>query len=97
MLAVCFVSVLLDESESAILERVFGAGKETWSPAVAEAILQIRFPDADLQRMRALLEKVQAGSLDPEEEKTLGDYERVGRMMEIMKSRARRTLARPVG
>ena len=48
----------------------------------------------DLARMHALALRGQAGQLAPGEETELESYRRIGRMLELMRSKARRSLAR---
>jgi hypothetical protein len=47
--------------------------------------------------MHELALKAQEGQLTPEEEVAIDNYERVGMMLSILKSKARRVLKRPGG
>ena len=83
---------MLESSEAAILDRVFQPDSGDWPQAAAEAILSIAFDQTDRERMTGLLEKAKAGELSAEEAETLEHYRHVGRLLELMKSRARRSL-----
>ena len=82
----------LESSEAAILDRVFRPDAGDWPRAAAEAILGVGFDRADREQMTRLLEKAKAGELLPEEAETLENYRHIGRLLELMKSRARRSL-----
>ena len=86
------MSIMLESSEAAILDRVFQPDSGDWPQAAAEAILSIAFDQTDRERMTGLLEKAKAGELSAEEAETLEHYRHVGRLLELMKSRARRSL-----
>jgi len=86
------MSSQLENSEAAILSRVIQPGSGDWSPAAAEAILGIGFNETDQEQMTALLEKAKAGDLTDEESEALEHYRHIGKLLELMKSRARRSL-----
>ena len=86
------MSVVLETSEAAILDRVFQPDSGDWPRAAAESILSIGFDQTDRERMTSLLEKAKAAELSAEEAETLENYRNVGRLLELMKSRARRSL-----
>ena len=83
---------MLESSEAAILGRVFRPEAAGWPRAAAEAILAVGFSPDDREQMSRLLEKAKAGELRPEETETLENYRHIGRLLELMKSRARRSL-----
>jgi hypothetical protein len=87
------MSVGIENSEAAILNRVFCPGEGDWPRAAAEAILRAGFGPDDRERMVGLLEKAKAGELNPEEAATLENYRHIGRLLELMKSKARRSLS----
>ena len=92
------MSAVLETSEAAILGRVFKPEIGGWPRAAAEAILGVSFDGEDRDRMVALLERAKAGELSAEEAEELEHYRHVGRLLELMKSRARRSLqATPAG
>ncbi len=86
------MSASFDTSEAAILDRVLRVDSADWPAPAAAAILAMRFDESDRARMVALLERAKAGELAPEETGELKNYEHVGRLLELMKSRARRSL-----
>ena len=86
------MSSQLESSEVAILDRVIQPDSGDWPRAAAEAILSIGFNETDQQRMTALLEKAKDGNLTSEESQALENYRHVGKLLELMKSRARRSL-----
>ncbi len=83
---------MFESSEAAILDRVFQPAAGDWPKAAAEAILSISFVKTDLDRMTSLLEKAKAGELSALETQMLENYRHVGKLLELMKSRARRSL-----
>ncbi len=86
------MSVTLVSTEAAILDRVFRSDAANWPPEAAQALLGIGFDRNDRQRMTRLLQKAKAGQLSLEEAETLDNYRHIGRLLELMKSRARRSL-----
>jgi len=79
-------------SEVAILSRVLEPEKPTLSAAAARAILALDFPQADKEHLRYLSAKAREGTLTPEEQVAVDNYERVGHLLNIMQSKARRSL-----
>lgn len=86
------MSAQLESSEVAILSRVIQPDSGDWSRAAAEAILGIGLNETDKEQMTALLEKAKAGELTNEESDALEHYRHIGKLLELMKSRARRSL-----
>ena len=82
----------LESSEAAILNRVIQPDAGNWPKPAAEAILEMGFKETDLRRMSALLERAKAGELTNEESEALEHYRHIGKLLELMKSRARRSL-----
>jgi len=76
-------------SETAILSRVFKPSQGDLPPAAAEALLQLDFDPSDLARMHELAEKNQAGELIDTEFAELENYRSVGRLLDIVRSKAR--------
>jgi hypothetical protein len=81
-----------DTSEVAILSRVLEPDKPTLSAMAARDILALDFRPADKERMRMLSAKARAGTLTPDEQVAIDNYERVGHLLNIMQSKARRSL-----
>jgi len=80
--------------EAAILARVIQAEKDDLSPAAAKALLRLHFIPSDRERMHALATKHQEGNLTVAEERELDSYRRVGRLLDLLGARARRSLAK---
>jgi hypothetical protein len=79
-------------SEVAIFGRLLEPEKPTLPAAAARAILALSFPEADQQRMRELSAKAREGTLTPDEQAEIDNYERVGHVLSLWKSKARRSL-----
>lgn len=93
--APCYLEVMnpaIDKSEAAILDRVFRPNAADWPRAAAEAILDIGFDPSDRERMAQLMEMAKDGELSSEQVEELEHYRHIGRLLELMKSRARRSL-----
>jgi hypothetical protein len=80
----------LESSEAAILDRIMRPSVGGWPRAAAEAILTVTFDTQDRERMSHLMEKAKAGDLSQSEVEEMENYRHVGRLLELMKSRARR-------
>jgi hypothetical protein len=81
-------------SEGAIFCRVLEPDQATLSTAAAKAILDFDFNQADKDRMRELSAKTGEGTLTDEEQAEINNYERVGHILSLMKSKARLSLTR---
>jgi len=79
-------------SEAALWGRLFDPASTDLSPEAAQYLLGLRFPQRDINRMHALAEKARSGTLTLEEHIELDNYERVGHVLSIMKSKARKAL-----
>jgi hypothetical protein len=64
------------------------------SPRVARAILGLSMPKNDISRMHEFSAQARAGTLMPEEEAEMDNFECVGSMLSILKSKARQVLRR---
>src|SRR5687768_11383051 len=78
------------KSGAAIWDRVMRNAAP--SPIAARALLQLQFPASDRERMRDLAAKARAGTLTPDEEWETDAYERLGCLLDILHSKARRVL-----
>jgi hypothetical protein len=76
-------------SEVAIFGRVLDADHATLTVPAALTILTFGFGDADKDRMRELSSKANQGTLTEEEQEEINNYEKVGHMLSLMKSKAR--------
>ncbi len=81
-----------DNNEVSILNRILRPKSPTFSPTTAEDILTLDFDQADKDRMRQLSAKARAGTLTAKEDAEAGKYELVGHLLNIMQSKARRSL-----
>jgi hypothetical protein len=78
--------------EGAIWGRLLDPAKPTLSAEAARAVLVLDFPPADKERMNELAARARAGTIAPEEMEEVETYGRVGSVLGIMKSKARRAL-----
>ncbi len=62
------------------------------SPATARKLIEFQFGASHHTRVKALSQKAQAGMLIPVEQEELDEYIRVGTLLSILQSRARRAL-----
>jgi hypothetical protein len=67
---------------------------EEMSPHAARAILGLSFPKTDVTRMHELSAKARTATLTREEDAEMDNYERVGSILSILKSKARQVLKR---
>jgi hypothetical protein len=80
-------------SEVSILNRILRPETPMLSPEAAREILALDFDPADKDRMRQLSAKAREGRLTAEEDAEAGRYELVGHLLNILQSKARRSLA----
>ncbi len=80
--------------DAAILARIVQPDQDDLSPAAARALLKLGFRQADRDRMHELAVKNQEGTLTPDEQRELDSYRRVGRLLDLLGGRARRSLAK---
>jgi hypothetical protein len=78
-------------NSAAIWQRVIQFEGEL-SPAAARALLKFRFSEHDHARMEQLSTKARTGTLTPAEQDELDTFERLGCVLDILHSRARRAL-----
>ncbi len=78
--------------ESTIWDRVLEPSWSELTPQMAEGILGLRFGESDLARMNELGELARKGTLSGEQEIELDTYNRVGRTVAILQSKARQAL-----
>jgi hypothetical protein len=80
-------------AETALWERVIRLEGQL-PAAAARALLKVRFSPQDQERMRQLSAKARAGQLSPQEQVEIDAYERLGCLLDILHSQARRALKR---
>lgn len=71
---------------------ILGRLEVPMTPEAAESILNIRFSEQDVTRMHELLDKGNKGTITAEERDEADSYERVGHVIAMLQSVARRTL-----
>ncbi len=81
-------------TEGVILSRVLRPEEGNLPPEAAHWLLRVDFDDVDRARIVALYEKAREGTLSEVEDAELEDYGDVGRMLEILRAKARATLAK---
>jgi hypothetical protein len=82
----------LRTNEAALWGRLLDPVGPEPSPEAARYILSLRFPPPDVERMHELAEKARAGTLTVEEHVEMDNYERVGHLLSLMKSKVRKQL-----
>ena len=81
------------KTEAEVWMRILHPDEEL-SPRVARAILELSFPENEVSRMHELSAKARAGTLTPEEDAQMNNFERVGSILSTLKSKARQVLKR---
>jgi hypothetical protein len=81
-------------TEGAIWSRLLQLGSKTLSVEAARSLLRLEFAPEDKERMRELAAKARDGSLTATEQEEIRNYERVGNLLALMKSKARLRLKR---
>src|SRR4051812_36360659 len=81
-------------TEGAIWGRLLRPGSKTLTLEAARSLLRLEFAPEDRDRMRALAAKARDGSLTATEQEEIRNYERVGNLLALMKSKARQRLKR---
>ena len=79
-------------NESEILSRVITPQNGNLSGQVAEAFLGLEFPKDDMRRMNELAEKNRHGEISQPERDEMERYSRVGNLINLLQSKARRSL-----
>jgi hypothetical protein len=85
-------SLATPKTEASILSRLLDLRAANLTPAAAEFLLTIRFPDDDAARMNRLSDLAQQGTLSADEQAELDSYVHVSNLLALMQSRARRLL-----
>ena len=79
-------------TEASILSRLLDLRATTLTPAAAEFLLTIRFPESDVEQMNRLSELAQQGGLSAGQEIELDSYIHVSNLLALMQARARKRL-----
>lgn len=77
------------DPELAIWERVFVPDPRHITPDQARYLLDVRFSQADLDRIDKLSAKADDGTIEPEEKVELERYIHVGHLLSILKAKIR--------
>jgi len=75
-----------------ILGRVLRPERGDLPPETARWLLEVDFDPADQERIAELYEKAREGTLGAEEDAELEDYGDVGRLLELLKAKAKASL-----
>jgi hypothetical protein len=81
-------------SETAIFERIVLPATLGLSEEAARSLLAMGFSAEDTARSHVLAEKARQGTLTPDEQREIENYERVGHYLAILQSKARMALVR---
>lgn len=81
-----------ESSEAAIFARLWDTGENRISTELARYVLKLGFSDDDNARMHELAVKNQAGTLSAMEREELDNYVKVGDLLAILQSKARKRL-----
>jgi hypothetical protein len=79
-------------SQAAILSRLIRPEEDNLTPEAAEGFLRIKFEQRELDRMHQLAVKNQDGALTAQERDEMDNYRRVGFLLDLIHSKARRAL-----
>jgi hypothetical protein len=79
-------------TEGAIWGRLLQPGSKLLSLEAARSLLRLEFAPEDKARMRELAAKARDGLLTAAEQEEIRNYERVGNLLALMKSKARKRL-----
>ena len=80
------------DSEVDILSRIIEPDNSELPAGIAQEILKWKFSAVDRERMGELLERAKSGNPTRKEKVEAEKYERVGHLVSILKSKARRSL-----
>ncbi len=86
-------TALAPKTEAEVWLRILHPDEEM-SPRAARAILGLSFSNTDVTRMHELSAKARSGTLTPEEDAEMDNFERVGSILSILESKARQVLKR---
>jgi hypothetical protein len=81
-------------TQSMILSRALSTSSESMSEELARYLLAIKLDPVDESRANDLAAKAREGVLSAAEQIEMEEYRRVGRVMEILRLRARKALGR---
>ena len=82
----------VEVNEVTIFSRLIEHGEVPLTPPTAQYILGLTFPESERRRMHELSMKAQEDKLTKAEKIEIDSYERVGTLLSIWKSQARKVL-----
>ena len=80
------------DSDVAILNRLIEPEVENLPPEVARYLLSLDFCRGDRDRIQELAAKAREGTLTPAEQHEAESYERIGHLLALLRSKARKSL-----
>jgi hypothetical protein len=80
------------DSDAAILSRLIEPEVKNLPPEVAQYLLSLDFCQSDRDRMHELAAKAREGTLTPAEQHETESYERIGHLVALWRSKARKSL-----
>jgi hypothetical protein len=86
------MSPVVANSEAAILSRTIRPEEGDLSTDAAKSLLNLSLPESDQHRAQDLSARANEGVLTKPEEVEIENYRAVGRLLELMKSKARLSL-----
>ena len=88
-------STFRPKAHADVLLRVFDLPGHGMTPALAEGILLLDFPEEDVARIEELNMRANEGQLTEEEEAELEAYINISDLLALWQSKARQSLHRP--
>jgi hypothetical protein len=85
--------MVIEPNDMSVFGRIIDPENPFMSKAAAEGVLALNFTLDDQARLKELAAKARAGTLTRREKKEVEVFARVGSMLGMLKSKARRTLA----
>lgn len=79
-------------NQADIFRRVLELQGSAFTPEVAQFFLQLELPAEDRTRLDELATLARQGALSPSDQADLDEFRRIGRLVELMKLKARKSL-----
>jgi hypothetical protein len=79
-------------NQTDIFRRVLELQGSALTPEVAQFFLQLELPPEDSARLEELAALARQGTLSPRDQADLDEFRRFGRLVELMKLKARKSL-----
>jgi hypothetical protein len=87
---------MVAQTENSIWQDVVEYSWRRMTPEAARAILKLKFSRTQINRMNQLAAMAREGTLTPAQRQEAEWYDQVGIILDIMQSRARQSLAKPI-